>query len=126
MASIKQAFDLSGKTALITGGSCGIGLQIAEALGEQGASIVLSSRRAELEKAQQHLSAMAIKADWIAADGQKAEDVERLARDAMSKHVAISCSTTPFIEFGKRMRPAARRSWASIHRFRTERSTRID
>ena len=126
MASIKQAFDLSGKTALITGGSRGLGLQMAEALGEQGATIVLSSRRAELEKAQQHLSAMAIKADWIAADGQKAEDVERLARNAMSKHVAISCSTTPFIEFGKRMRPAARRSWASIHRFRTERSTRID
>jgi gluconate 5-dehydrogenase len=92
MASIKQAFDLSGKTALITGGSRGIGLQIAEALGEQGAYIVLSSRRAEeLEKARQHLAAMAVKSDWIAADGQKAEDVERLARDAMSKagHIDI-------------------------------------
>ena len=86
MASIKQAFDLSGKTALITGGSRGLGLQMAEALGEQGAHIVLSSRKAEeLEKAQQHLSAMAIRSDWIAADGQKAEDVERLARDAISK-----------------------------------------
>ena len=46
MGSIKKAFDLSGKSALITGGSRGLGLQIAEALGEQGAKIVLSSRKA--------------------------------------------------------------------------------
>ena len=32
-------FDLSGKVALVTGGSRGLGLQIAGALGEQGASI---------------------------------------------------------------------------------------
>jgi NAD(P)-dependent dehydrogenase (short-subunit alcohol dehydrogenase family) len=45
MGSIKKAFDLTGKTALVTGGSRGLGLQIAEALGEQGARIVLSSRQ---------------------------------------------------------------------------------
>lgn len=56
MGSIKKAFDLTGKTALITGGSRGLGLQIAEALGEQGAKIVLSSRKAgDLEEAQKHL-----------------------------------------------------------------------
>ncbi|HEX7884832.1 MAG TPA: SDR family NAD(P)-dependent oxidoreductase, partial [Phenylobacterium sp.] len=37
-------FDLTGKTALITGGSRGLGLQIAEALGEAGARLVISSR----------------------------------------------------------------------------------
>ena len=59
MASIRQAFDLSGKTALVTGGSRGLGVQMAEALGEQGAHIVLSSRKAEeLQRAQQHLRAM--------------------------------------------------------------------
>ena len=67
MGSIKKAFDLSGKSALITGGSRGLGLQIAEALGEQGAKIVLSSRKApDLEQAQKHLAGLGIKADWIA------------------------------------------------------------
>ena len=37
--SVKQLFDLSGKTALITGGSRGLGLQMAEALGEMGAKL---------------------------------------------------------------------------------------
>lgn len=37
MGSVKKAFDLSGKVALVTGGSRELGLQIAEALGEQGA-----------------------------------------------------------------------------------------
>jgi NAD(P)-dependent dehydrogenase (short-subunit alcohol dehydrogenase family) len=52
MRTIQQLFDLTGKTALVTGGSRGLGLQIAEALGEQGASVVLSARKqAELDEA---------------------------------------------------------------------------
>ncbi|RBJ68110.1 gluconate 5-dehydrogenase, partial [Pseudomonas sp. MWU12-2534b] len=42
MGTLKQLFDLSGKTALVTGGSRGLGLQLAESLGELGARIVLS------------------------------------------------------------------------------------
>ncbi|WP_426440615.1 SDR family oxidoreductase [Bradyrhizobium genosp. P] len=87
MASVKSTFDLTGKTALITGGSRGLGLQVAEALGEQGATIVLSSRKsADLEQAQAHLSKFGIHADWIAADNSKDDDVARLAEQTMSKH----------------------------------------
>ena len=86
MGSIKKAFDLSGKSALITGGSRGLGLQIAEALGEQGAKIVLSSRKAaDLEQAQKHLAGLGIKADWIAADNTRDDDVRRLADEAIAK-----------------------------------------
>ena len=78
MGSIKKALDLTGKTALITGGSRGLGLQIAEALGEQGARIVLSSRKAaDLQEAQKHLSGLDIEANWIAADNLIDEDVKR-------------------------------------------------
>src|SRR3989344_5870818 len=44
--TIQQLFDLTGKTALVTGGSRGPGLQLAHALGEAGAKIMLSSRKA--------------------------------------------------------------------------------
>ena len=86
MGSIKKAFDLTGKSALITGGSRGLGLQIAEALGEQGASIILSSRKApDLEQAQKHLAGLGIKADWVAADNSREDDVKRLADEAITK-----------------------------------------
>jgi len=86
MGSIKKACDLTGKSALITGGSRGLGLQIAEALGEQGASIILSSRKApDLEQAQKHLAGLGIKADWIAADNSREDDVKRLADEAITK-----------------------------------------
>src|SRR5258706_9617025 len=52
MRTVRQLFDLAGKTALVTGGSRGLGLQIAQALGEQGARVVLSARKqAELDEA---------------------------------------------------------------------------
>ena len=54
--SVKQLFDLTGRTALITGGSRGLGLQMAEALGEMGAKPALVARRAdELDEARAHL-----------------------------------------------------------------------
>jgi gluconate 5-dehydrogenase len=50
--TVQDLFKLNGKTALITGGSRGLGLQMAHALGEAGARIMLSSRKAEdLEEA---------------------------------------------------------------------------
>lgn len=92
MHTIRELFDLNGRTALITGGSRGLGLQIAEALGEQGARLVLSARKAgELEQAQAHLRARGIEAEWIAADGAREDDIARLADEALARlgHVDI-------------------------------------
>src|ERR1700680_1583611 len=86
MRTVQQLFDLSGKTALVTGGARGLGLQIAEALGEQGARIVLSSRKAAaLKQAPEHLAGLGIQSDWIAADNAKDDDVKRLADEAIAK-----------------------------------------
>ncbi|EXU75556.1 SDR family oxidoreductase [Erwinia mallotivora] len=87
-----QLFDLSERTALITGGSRGLGLQIAEALGSQGAHVILSARNAdELRTAQSHLASLGISADWIVADNTRDVDIERLAQEAIAKkgHVDI-------------------------------------
>src|SRR5689334_19160480 len=45
MAGIKELFDLSGKVALVTGGSRGLGQEMAEGLAEAGASLMLVARR---------------------------------------------------------------------------------
>ncbi|MFT5738082.1 MAG: dehydrogenase/reductase SDR family protein 4 [Maribacter sp.] len=47
MSSIKQKFDLTGKVAIVTGSSKGIGLSIARGLAENGAKLVISSRKQE-------------------------------------------------------------------------------
>src|SRR4029079_7693145 len=47
MATIKELFDLSGKIALVTGGSRGLGKEMAEGLAEAGASLMLLARRDE-------------------------------------------------------------------------------
>ena len=44
---VKELFDLSGRVALITGGSRGLGLQMAEALGEMGAKVAITARKAK-------------------------------------------------------------------------------
>ena len=80
---LKKLFDLTGRTALITGGSRGLGLQIAEALGEMGARLVLSARKAdELEAACARLGEQGIAAHAIAADASHPADIARLAAAA--------------------------------------------
>jgi gluconate 5-dehydrogenase len=84
--TIQQLFDLEGKTALVTGGSRGLGLQLAHALGEAGARIMLSSRKADdLEEATADLQAAGIDARWIAADCAKEEDIRKLADQTLER-----------------------------------------
>jgi NAD(P)-dependent dehydrogenase (short-subunit alcohol dehydrogenase family) len=84
--TVSQLFDLTGKTALVTGGSRGLGLQMAHALGEAGARIMLSSRKAgDLEEATADLQAAGIDARWIAADCAREEDIRRLADETIQR-----------------------------------------
>ena len=90
--TVQELFNLSGKTALITGGSRGLGLQMAEALGEQGATIVISSRKqAELDEAVVHLQSRGIQASAIAADLSKEAAITSLSDGAIEKlgHIDI-------------------------------------
>lgn len=84
--TIQQLFDLTGQVALVTGGSRGLGLQMAHALGEAGARIMLSSRKAEdLQEAAAELKAAGIDAQWIAADCAKEEDLRHLAEETVAR-----------------------------------------
>jgi NAD(P)-dependent dehydrogenase (short-subunit alcohol dehydrogenase family) len=88
----RNLFDLTGRTALITGGSRGLGLQIAEALGDYGAKLVLTSRKQEdLDEAVAHLKARGIEASAIASDMGRAEAVPALVTEAIKRlgHIDI-------------------------------------
>ena len=66
---VRNLLDLGGKTAIITGGSRGIGLQMAEALGEMGAKVAITARKQDdLDEARAHLSGMGIECLTFAGD----------------------------------------------------------
>jgi gluconate 5-dehydrogenase len=67
--SVRNLLDLSGKTAIVTGGSRGIGLQMAAALGEMGAKVALTARKQdELDEARADLDSAGIECLTIAGD----------------------------------------------------------
>ena len=78
-------FNLTGKVALVTGGSKGLGKAMAQIFAQAGADIIISSRtegelRASLD---QILSATGRKGKYIVADMSKRADVKRLAKSAL-------------------------------------------
>ena len=84
--SVQQLFDLTGKTALVTGGSRGLGLQMAQALGEAGARVLITARKAaELESAATALQAQGIDAQWLAADCAQPEAIASLVQEAVQR-----------------------------------------
>ncbi len=90
--SIKKLFDLNGQTALVTGGSRGLGLQIAEALGEQGARLVLAARKqVELDEAVVHLNKLGYSAVAFATDMSDPAQIHGLVDKALAHlgHVDI-------------------------------------
>jgi len=83
---VMKLFDLSGRIALVTGGSRGLGLQMAEALGEAGAKIMLTSRKAgDLEEAAAHLQGRGIDARWIAADASDPDQVRKVCSETLER-----------------------------------------
>ena len=84
---MKQLFDLHGRNAIVTGGSRGLGLQIAEALGEMGAQVALTARKKdELDEAVAHLAELGIQASAWQCDRGKREQIVPLADAILAKY----------------------------------------
>jgi len=97
-------FDLSGKVALVTGASRGIGSAIAEALAEHGAEVVLSSRKqADLDVEAERINGLyPEKATAIAAHAGRPEDLERLVGQVIERFSRIdilvnNAGTNPYM-----------------------------
>jgi gluconate 5-dehydrogenase len=83
---VQGLFDLSGKTAIVTGGGTGIGRQMAEALAELGANLVLCARKVErCEAAASELAALGVRTLALRCDVREPEDVRAVVERTVSE-----------------------------------------
>ncbi len=81
---ISELFSLSGKIAIVTGGSRGIGKEIAIGLGEAGAKVTITARREEwLAPACEELRGFGIDCLAVKADITRPEDVKKLVAETL-------------------------------------------
>ncbi|MDK9714585.1 MAG: SDR family oxidoreductase [Sulfuritalea sp.] len=87
---MKQLFDLTGKIAIITGGSRGLGLQMAEALGEMGAKLAITARKAdELAEAKSHLEKLGVEVLTVTNDLSKFDQIPGLVTKVLEHYGRI-------------------------------------
>jgi len=78
--NIKQLFDLSGRVAIITGGSVGLGRQMAEGLAEMGAHVVLCARKKErCLRAAEELKSLGVEVLALGCDVKDPASIEAVA-----------------------------------------------
>ena len=88
--SVKKLFDLSGKVALVTGASRGLGLQMAEALGEMGCKLAITARKAdELKEAEAHLGKLGIECLTIVNDLSQFDQIPAMVDAVLAKYGTI-------------------------------------
>ena len=84
--NVKELFDLTGRVAIVTGGSIGLGRQMAEGLGEVGAAVVLCARKQErCQQAVEELQRLGIKAFAVACDVKSQASVQQMVQASLAQ-----------------------------------------
>ncbi len=84
MPSIQELFTLTGKVAIVTGGSRGLGEEMAEGFAEAGAALVLCARREEwLTPTLERFRSLGVRVEGQVADVAKPQDVQAVVDTAM-------------------------------------------
>jgi gluconate 5-dehydrogenase len=88
--NIKELFDLTGKTAIVTGGSRGIGKEMAEALAEAGSNLMLCARRREwLDKTVNEFAERGFSVAGKIGDVSKPEEVQAIVDSTVKRFGAV-------------------------------------
>src|SRR5579864_9794980 len=84
--NVKQLFDLTGRVAIVTGGSIGLGRQIAEGLAEMGANLVLCARKKErCHQPAEELQQLGVKTLALGCDVKNPADIHATVDAAFSQ-----------------------------------------
>ena len=84
--NVTELFDLTGRTAIVTGGSRGIGKEMAEGLAEAGANLMLCARRQEwLDETVAEFTGRGFSVAGKACDVSKADEVQAVVEAAVEK-----------------------------------------
>jgi NAD(P)-dependent dehydrogenase (short-subunit alcohol dehydrogenase family) len=87
MSSIKELFDLTGRVAIITGGSRGLGEEIAEGLAEAGASLILLARREQwLSPTLDAMKKRGFRCEGALCDVSKPAEVEAVVKETVATY----------------------------------------
>ena len=88
--NVKELFDLSGKTAIVTGGSRGIGKEMAEALAEAGANLMLCARRVEwLDETVNEFAGREFRVAGKTCDVSKPEEVQAVVDETVNRFGSV-------------------------------------
>ena len=83
---VKELFDLTGKTAIVTGGSRGIGKEMAEGLAEAGASLMLCARRQQwIDETVNEFAGRGFAVEGMLCDVAKPQEVQAVVGETVSK-----------------------------------------
>ncbi|MFI5095739.1 MAG: SDR family oxidoreductase [Candidatus Acidiferrales bacterium] len=84
--NVKKLFDLSGRVAIVTGGSVGLGRQMAEGLAEMGANLVLCARKKErCEQAAEELKQLGVKTLALGCDVKNPDQIRDVVDGTISR-----------------------------------------
>jgi NAD(P)-dependent dehydrogenase (short-subunit alcohol dehydrogenase family) len=116
MRSIRDLFDLTGRVAIVTGGSRGLGLEMAEGLGEAGAALMLCARREQwLTPALDELRARGFRAEGRVCDVANQADVQAVVDATMQAFGRIDILiNNAGISWGERPETMAADKWQKV------------
>ncbi len=113
---MKDLFSLEGKTALVTGGSVGIGAMIAEGFVNFGAKVYLVARREEALRAKQQELARIGRCEWIAADVSSIAGIKALAKayGERERSLDILVNNAGTSDGGRRLEDLTEEAWDAV------------